>query len=105
VTRRRAVQAQAGTLPLRRLHEAGPRDPRADWLAAGGAAVDENHFGVEIPDGRFLDAAGPHGNYQFKRYGPVLVEDCPCGCQPDDGDHDAARRLLFTLGIHPEPKE
>jgi hypothetical protein len=68
-------------------------------------AVDENHYGVEMPDGRFLDAAGPHGNYQFKRYGPALVGDCPCGCQPDDGDRDAARRLLFTLGIHPEPEE
>jgi hypothetical protein len=66
-------------------------------------AVDENHFGVEMPDGQFLDAAGPHGNYQFKRYDPALVENCHCGCQPDGKTRADATQLLLVLGIHPEP--
>jgi hypothetical protein len=59
---RRTVQVETGTLPLRRLHEVGAIREQTGWPLA---AVDERtHFGVEMPDGRFLDAAGPHGDYE-----------------------------------------
>jgi hypothetical protein len=48
--------------------ESGLRHARADRLAAGVQAVDENRFGVQMPDGWFLDAAGPRGGYEFGRY-------------------------------------
>jgi hypothetical protein len=68
------------------------------------AAVDDRtHFGVEMPDGRFLDAAGPHGDYVHQRYDPALVEVCDCGCQSGDETRADATQLLLALGIHPEP--
>jgi hypothetical protein len=77
---------------------------RTGWPLAA-VSWDENHFGVEMPDGQFLDAAVPHRDYDYERYDPALVEGCDCGCLPDDEARADAGRLLSALGIHLEPEQ
>ncbi len=71
------------------------------WPIVGCHGAGEGqHYAVLTPDGRMMDAAGlrPAGAMRWP-CNLELVNDCDCGCAPDDKTRADAGELLAEAGL------